>query len=69
MRFAGAPLPDDDLAELRALQLRLPYLRRWPWARVMAMPVVLACLRNTLEAQRRARAAMRPGVDNFRLTP
>ena len=55
----SAPLPPEDLAELRALLARLPWLRGKPFAWVLAHPVVLRCLQNALEAARRERARQR----------
>lgn len=57
MRISERPIDAQELAELRALHLTLPRLRKKPWAEIAANPVVLGCLRNTLEAKRRAAAA------------
>lgn len=70
MRHVAAPITPEELVELRALHLKLPKLRQMPWHQVEANPVVLGCLRNTLEAQQRARAD-REHLDpvNFELVP
>ena len=59
----------DDLEEIRALHLSLPRLRHTPWEQVARSPLILGCLRNTLQASRRAkaeRAKLQP--ENFELT-
>jgi hypothetical protein len=70
MPLAVTQLSPDELAELKALHLTLPYLRQKSWEQIADSPIVLGCLRNTLLAARRARAE-RARLDpaNFELAP
>lgn len=67
-----AQVPEDEIAELRRLHARLPYLRRKPFVQILAMPTVLLCMRNTVHAQRKARAEIKARViaapEDFQLT-
>ncbi len=49
-------IPADDLAELQALHRSLPFLGTKAWSEVERDPLLLGCLKNTLEAKRRAMA-------------
>jgi hypothetical protein len=70
MPLTATQLSPDELAELKALHLTLPYLRQRPWEEIAASPLVLGCLRNTLLAARRARAERaRLDPTNFELVP
>jgi hypothetical protein len=49
-------IPADELAELKEIHRSLPHLGKKPWSEIETDAVIIGCLRNTLRAQRRARA-------------
>jgi hypothetical protein len=74
MNASTEPVRDEqERRDLFAAYLNLPQLHRWGFEEILKRPLVLGCLRNSLEAMRRRLAKRKvqsaPAIADFQLTP